>query len=71
MDVLVLEVAREDLDPFNEGLLEAAELDILEPREGGSAGSGKFNTRGDCSLDEGTETIMGDDTAVAAGLCAM
>jgi hypothetical protein len=37
IEVLVLDVARDDLEPFNEGLLDTAELDMLDPREGGSA----------------------------------
>ena len=53
----------EDLEPFSESLLVIVALDTVESREGGGGTSGKAAEEGDCSLEEGTETTTGDDTA--------
>lgn len=50
-----------------EALLVIVALDMLESREGGSV-SGKVAVAGDCSLDDGPEATMGDETEVPAGL---
>jgi hypothetical protein len=70
MDGLDLVVARDVLEAFNECLPGSVATDELESRDGGSA-SGKLGTDGDCSLDDGTETTRGDDTAVPPGLRGM
>lgn len=58
----------EDLEPFSESLLVTVVFERVESREGGGGTSGKAAVEGDCSLDEGTETTTGDDTAVPPGL---
>lgn len=68
MDGLERVVPSEVLELFNEGFVEAAESDTLESREGGGGWSGKAGARGDCSLEEGIETMTGEETAVPAGL---
>lgn len=59
-------VAREDLDVFS--LPGTVATEELEPREGGSA-SGKAAVEGDCSLEDGTDTITGEEIDVPPGLC--
>jgi hypothetical protein len=66
-DGLDFVVAAEVLDAFSDSLLDKVALEAFESREGGRA-SGKEAVEGDCSLDEGTETTTGDDTAVPPGL---
>ena len=68
MDGLERAVPSEDLEPFNEGFADITELDVFESREGGGGWSEKVGASGDCSLEEGTETTTGEDTAVPAGL---
>ena len=58
----------DDLEPFNESLLVIVAFETVESREGGGGISGKAAEEGDCSLDEGTETTTGEDTAVPPGL---
>ena len=60
-------VASETLEAFSETLLDAVALDMFDSREGGRA-SGKVAVAGDCSLDDGTDTTTGDETAVPPGL---
>jgi hypothetical protein len=64
-------VAREDLEPLRESLLVTVAFETVESREGGGGTSGKAADEGDCSLDEGTETTTGDETAVPPGLRGM
>jgi hypothetical protein len=65
-------VGRETLEPFSEGLLDTAELDAFESREGGGSWlSGNWVTTGDCNLDDGTEMTTGEDTAVPVELLDM
>ncbi len=58
---------REDLEVLGEGLFVRVVMEVFESREGGTA-SGKAAFNGDCSADDGTETITGEDTAVPVGL---
>src|SRR5688572_1718802 len=67
-DTLDLDAKTEVLEPFKEVLGKTTGLGLSESREGGSGLSGKFDAWGDCSLEEGTEIMTGDDTAVAVGL---
>lgn len=55
----------EALEPFSESLLVMVVFDAVESREGGGGTSGKAAEEGDWSLDEGTETTTGEDTAEA------
>lgn len=50
-----------------EALLVIVVLEMLESREGGRA-SAKVAVAGDCSLDDGPDATMGDDTEVVPGL---
>lgn len=68
MEGLERTVAREDLEPLSEALLDTAELEALESREGGRGCSGKLGARGDCRRDEGRETTTGEVAATAEGL---
>lgn len=58
----------EVLEPFSESLLVTVAFDAVESREGGGGRSGKAAEEGECSLDEGTETTTGEETAVPPGL---
>ena len=56
-------VWRDALEPFSESLLVMVVLDTVESRDGGGGTSGKAAEDGDWSLDEGTETTTGEETA--------
>lgn len=60
-------IGRDDLDAFPESLLDMVVFEMVESREGGGT-SGKVVVEGDCSLEDGTDTTTGDDTAVPTGL---
>ena len=68
MDGLERVVPRDDLEPFKDGLIDTAEAEMLESREGGGGWSEKVGASGDCSLEDDTETITGEVMAVPAGL---
>jgi hypothetical protein len=70
VDGLERVVASDALELFSDDFIGRAGFEKLESREGGSEWSGKFDTSGDCSREEGTDTTTGEDTAVPAGLFA-
>ena len=63
-------VAREVLDPLNDGFPEPAVLETTESLDGGScARSEKCVASGDCSLEDVGETTTGEETAVSGEFC--
>jgi len=56
------------MGPFNDTFDEALGLEVLEAFVGGSWLSGNVVARGDCNLEDGTETTTSEETSVPVGL---